>query len=101
SLYALPGKILAAISGRVVESATAAAAADEGSWLRGWFTGMSPDAFAQLVDDRGIPAEAFAAGYVMFFAYSGVIGVVALLLAFAVGRRSLRAGDADLGAPAE
>lgn len=87
SLYALPGKILAAISGRIVEGATAAAAAGESNWLRGWFGGMSPDAFAHLVEERAIPASAFAAGYMTFFIYSGVIGIAALVFALAVMRR--------------
>jgi MFS transporter, PAT family, beta-lactamase induction signal transducer AmpG len=88
SLYALPGKILAAISGRIVEGATAAAAAGETEWLRSWFAGMSPTAFAHLVEERGVPAEAFAAGYMTFFIYSGVIGIAALVFAIAVMRRS-------------
>jgi PAT family beta-lactamase induction signal transducer AmpG len=88
SLYALPGKILAAISGRIVEGATAAAASEEGEWVRGWFAGMSREAFASLVEERGVPPEAFAFGYMTFFAYSGVIGVGALILAFAVIRRT-------------
>jgi PAT family beta-lactamase induction signal transducer AmpG len=88
SLYALPGKILAAVSGRIVEGATTAAAAGESEWLRGWFTSMSPAAFAHLVEDRGVPAEAFAAGYMTFFFYSGVIGIAALVFALAVIRRS-------------
>lgn len=87
SLYALPGKILAATSGRIVEGATAAAAAGETEWLRSWFTSMSPTAFADLVQERGIPAEAFAAGYMTFFIYSGIIGVAALVFAIAVMRR--------------
>ncbi|WP_395647190.1 AmpG family muropeptide MFS transporter [Terricaulis sp.] len=95
SLYALPGKILAAISGRIVEGATAAAAAGESGWLRGAFTGMSPRAFAHLVAERGIPAEAFAAGYMTFFIYSGVIGIAALVFAVAVMRRQPPATDAN------
>ncbi|MBC7769625.1 MAG: MFS transporter [Phycisphaerales bacterium] len=93
SLYALPGKILAAISGRIVEGATAAAAAGESEWLRGWFTTMSPGAFANLVEERGIPAEAFAAGYMTFFIYSGVIGIAAFIFAVAVMRRSPPGSD--------
>lgn len=88
SLYALPGKILAAISGRIVEGATAAAAAGETEWLRSWFTSMSPTAFERLVEERGVPAQAFAAGYMTFFIYSGVIGIAALVLALAVMRRT-------------
>jgi MFS transporter, PAT family, beta-lactamase induction signal transducer AmpG len=93
SLYALPGKILAAISGRIVEGATAAAAAGETEWLRSWFTGMSPTAFADLVEERGVPAEAFAAGYMTFFIYSAVIGIAALVFAIAVMRRQPPAAD--------
>jgi PAT family beta-lactamase induction signal transducer AmpG len=93
SLYALPGKILAAVSGRVVEGATAAAAAGETEWLRSWFTGMSPTAFAHLVQERGIPAEAFAAGYMTFFIYSAIIGIAALVFALAVMRKQPPATD--------
>jgi len=88
SLYALPGKILAAISGRIVEGAIAASAAGEMEWLRSWFAGMSPRAFAALSQDRGIPTEAFAAGYMTFFIYSAVIGVAALMLALAIMRKT-------------
>ena len=95
SLYALPGKILAAISGRIVESAVAAAAAGESNWLRGWFTGIAPNSFAHAVQEYGRPAEAFAAGYMTFFIYSGVIGVAALAFALAVMRRSPPAADAE------
>jgi PAT family beta-lactamase induction signal transducer AmpG len=93
SLYALPGKILAAISGRIVEGATAAAAAGETEWLRGWFTSMSPTAFAHLVQERGVPAEAFAAGYMTFFIYSAIIGIAALVFAIAVMRQQPPATD--------
>lgn len=88
SLYALPGKILAAISGRIVEGAIAATAAGESEWLRGWFTSMSPTAFVHVAATRNTPAEAFAAGYMTFFIYSGVIGLLALGFALAVMRRS-------------
>jgi PAT family beta-lactamase induction signal transducer AmpG len=95
SLYALPGKILAAISGRIVEGATAAAAAGESEWLRGWFGSMSPTAFARLSEERGVPIEAFAAGYMTFFIYSGIIGIAALVFALAVMRRTPPATDAN------
>jgi PAT family beta-lactamase induction signal transducer AmpG len=88
SLYALPGKILAAVSGRIVEGAVAAAASGESTWLRGWFTNIAPNAFDHAVQEHGQPAEAFAAGYMTFFIYSGVIGIAALVFALAVMRRS-------------
>lgn len=87
SLYALPGKLLAAVSGRIVEGGIASAAAGEGGF-RGWFTGIAPDSFARLSAERSIPAEAFAAGYMTFFIYSGVIGIGALVFAIAVMRQA-------------
>ena len=87
SLYALPGKILAAVSGRIVEGATAAVAAGESHWLRGWFSNIAPDSFAHASQEYSRPAEAFAAGYMTFFIYSGIIGVFALIFALAVMRR--------------
>jgi PAT family beta-lactamase induction signal transducer AmpG len=71
-----------------VEGAIAAASAGESEWLRGWFSGMSPTAFASLSADRGIDAEAFAAGYMTFFIYSGVIGIAALVLAIVIMRKA-------------
>jgi PAT family beta-lactamase induction signal transducer AmpG len=88
SLYALPGKFLAAISGRIVEGATAAAAAGESEWLRSWFSGMSPTAFARVAVERGIQPEALAAGYMTFFIYSGVIGIAALVMAVLLMRKT-------------
>ncbi len=88
SLYSLPGRLLGAVSGRIVEGGIASASAPGGGWLRGWFTGISPDAFTALSADRGIPAQAFAAGYMTFFIYSGVIGIAALVLAFVIMRKS-------------
>lgn len=99
SLYSLPGKLLGAVSGRIVEGGVASASAPGGGWLRGWFSGISPDAFAALSADRGVPAQAYAAGYMTFFIYSGVIGVAALVLAIVVMRRTPEGEDKD-AAPA-
>jgi hypothetical protein len=41
-----------------------------------------------LSADRGIPAEAFAVGYMTFFLYSGVIGIAALVLAIIIMRKT-------------
>jgi len=100
SLYALPGKILAAVSGRIVEGATAAAAAGESNWLRGWFTNIAPDSLAHAEQEYGRPAEAFAAGYMTFFIYSGVIGALALIFAISVMRQSPPATDEAKEEPA-
>ncbi|MBL8547270.1 MAG: MFS transporter [Hyphomonadaceae bacterium] len=100
SLYALPGKILAAISGRIVEGAVAAAAAGESNWLRGWFGNIAPDAFAHAVQEYGKPAEAYAVGYMTFFIYSGVIGVLAFIFALSVMRKQPPAAEPAKPAPA-
>jgi PAT family beta-lactamase induction signal transducer AmpG len=94
SLYSLPGKLLGAVSGRIVEGSIAAAA-EGGGWLQGWFAGISPEAFASLSADRGIPAQAFAAGYMTFFIYSGVIGIAALVLALMIMRRTPRPAEEE------
>ena len=94
SLYALPGKILGAISGRIVEGATNATVAGQLEWLRTWFGGISPDSFARLSLANGVPAEAYAAGYTMFFLYTVGVGVLAIFLAFSVMRREAVADEA-------
>lgn len=100
SLYALPGKILAAVSGRIVEGGTAAAAAGESNWLRSWFTNIAPDSFAHAAQEYNRPAEAFAVGYMTFFIYSGVIGVFALIFALAVMRKTPPAAEEAKEEPA-
>jgi hypothetical protein len=55
---------------------------------------MAPTAFARLSEERGIPPEAFAAGYMTFFIYTGIIGVLALFFAIAVVRQQRPPSDA-------
>ncbi|WP_367118723.1 MFS transporter [Phenylobacterium sp.] len=89
SLYALPGKLIASQSGRIVESS--AAAADAGgpmAGLKALFAGMPPDAFAGAMAKSQVTPGALGAGYLVFFLYSSLIGVVAVFLAFAVARRT-------------
>ena len=88
SLYAIPGRLLASQSGRIVEGA--ARAADAGgvlSGLKGYFAGLPPENFATAVERSGVSPAALGAGYAVFFAYSAIIGVFAVVLAFAVLRR--------------
>lgn len=94
SLYALPGKILGAISGRIVEGAAHAAA--PGGVLAAFapLVGALPiEAFSAPAAKAGIPASAYAIGYVTFFAYSAVIGVVAVVLSLAIARIRPRAAQ--------
>ena len=91
SLYALPGKLIASQSGRIVESA--AAASDQGALglLRGLFTRSPPEAYAEAAAKSGVTPGALGAGYVLFFFYSAAIGVAAVVLAFMVAAREKRA----------
>ncbi|WP_430422368.1 AmpG family muropeptide MFS transporter [Phenylobacterium sp.] len=88
SLYALPGKLIASQSGRIVESS--AAAADVGgpmAGLKAMFGRLPPEAFAGAMEKSQVSPGALGAGYLVFFIYSSLIGVVAIVLAFMVARR--------------
>jgi PAT family beta-lactamase induction signal transducer AmpG len=88
SLYAIPGRLIASQSGRIVENA--ARLADQGgigSSLKALFTGSPPEKFAAAVERSGVTPAALGSGYVVFFLYSALIGVFALGLAIAVHRR--------------
>ena len=88
SLYAIPGRLIASQSGRIVESA--ARAADAGGVLsnvKSFFTDLPPGNFAAAVERSGVSPAALGTGYAVFFAYSALIGVFAIVLAFAVLRQ--------------
>lgn len=81
SLYALPGKLLASQSGRLVEGA--ARSADAGgvfSVLNGFFADLPPESFAEALEKSGVGPRALASGYMAFFMYSTLIGVFAVIL---------------------
>jgi len=95
SLYALPGKLIASQSGRIVESS--AAAADAGGVLAGLkalFLRLPPEAYATAMEKSQVTPPALGAGYVMFFVYSAVIGVAAVILAFVVAAKQAALGPA-------
>jgi PAT family beta-lactamase induction signal transducer AmpG len=88
SLYAIPGRLLASQSGRIVEGA--ARLADSGSVFSGvknFFAARAPDNFATALERSGVSPAALGTGYVVFFAYSALIGMFALALALIVQRR--------------
>jgi PAT family beta-lactamase induction signal transducer AmpG len=88
SLYAIPGRLIASQSGRIVESA--AAAAEEGGALSAFtrlFTDLPPGAFAAAVERSAVSPAALGSGYLVFFTYSTCIGLVAVVLAFVVAKR--------------
>ena len=87
SLYALLGKLIASQSGRIVEGA--AAAADAGGAFAAFkplFANLPAETFASAVEKSGVSAAALGAGYVTFFIYSALIGLIGIALAFAVAR---------------
>ncbi|MDB5429128.1 MAG: permease [Caulobacter sp.] len=94
SLYALPGKLLASQTGRIIEGS--AHAADEGGFsapLKGLFAHTPPQAFAQAMDKSHVSPAALGVGYVTFFLYSIVIGAAAIILAFVLYRRPPKAPE--------
>jgi len=88
SLYALPGRLLASQSGRIVEGA--AGSADAGgvfAMFNGLFSNVPPETYAEALEKSGVSPIALGSGYVSFFSYSVVIGVFAVVLAFIVAAR--------------
>jgi PAT family beta-lactamase induction signal transducer AmpG len=89
SLYSLPGKLVASQSGRIVESAARAAAPGGPlSPLRALFRHTPSTAFAGALTKSHVGPAALGAGYVVFFLYSGLVGIAAMALAVTVARKS-------------
>jgi PAT family beta-lactamase induction signal transducer AmpG len=85
SLYAIPGRLIASQSGRIVEGA--ARLADAGgvlSGLKSFVAGQAPDNFARALERSGVSPAALGSGYVVFFSYSALIGVFAVVLSLMV-----------------
>jgi PAT family beta-lactamase induction signal transducer AmpG len=100
SLYALPGRLIASQSGRMVEyAAQSAAAGGPFSVLTGFFTNLPPESFATAMERSGVSPAALAAGYSVFFIYSTLIGMFAIVLAFMVAAKERRP-QADASMPA-
>lgn len=88
SLYALPGKLLASQSGRIVEAT--ARAADAGgplSALKGLFDRITPDSYATAMEKSQVTAAALGTGYMVFYLYSTAIGIFSIVLSFMVAAR--------------
>jgi MFS transporter, PAT family, beta-lactamase induction signal transducer AmpG len=88
SLYALPGKFIAALSGRIVEGA--ARSAEGGgltSPLKTLLASLPDGALISGAAKAGVSPAALGAGYVTFFLYTCVIGFVALILTFILATR--------------
>ena len=89
SFYALLGKLVASQSGKVVEgSAKAADAGGMFAGLKGLFTGLPPETFSSAMEKSGVTPAALGSGYVVFFVYSALLGVLGIILVFIVAART-------------
>jgi len=81
SFYALLGKMVGSQSGRIVEaSAKAADAGGFSSVFKGLMGHLTPDAYVKAAKGLGVSTQAMGAGYFSFFAYTIVIGFIAILM---------------------
>ncbi|MBU2166637.1 MAG: MFS transporter [Alphaproteobacteria bacterium] len=98
SLYALPGKIIASQSGKIVEaSARSADAGGPLSAFKGFFNNLPAGTLVEGATKSAVTPAGLGAGYFTFFLYSTVIGVFAIVLAFYVAARQPRV-EADYAA---
>ncbi|MFZ5668200.1 MAG: AmpG family muropeptide MFS transporter [Pseudomonadota bacterium] len=101
SLYALPGKLIASQTGRIIEaSARAAEAGGPLALFKGLFDRLPPESLAGAGQKIGVSAQAMGAGYLTFFIYSAVIGTASIVLCFwvAVRQPKVMAGKAEAAA---
>lgn len=92
SLYALPGKLLASQSGRIVEGAARAAdATGPLAALKSLFGGLPAESYAEALGKSQVSPAALGSGYVIFYLYSTVIGVAAIALVFMIAARQPKA----------
>ena len=88
SLYALPGKIIASQSGKIIEAS--ARAADAGGPLalfKPMFNTLPEGSLVEGAAKSGVTVQGLGAGYFTFFLYSAAIGIFAIVLAFYVAKR--------------
>ncbi|MDP8917249.1 MAG: MFS transporter [Pseudomonadota bacterium] len=96
SLYALPGKLIASQSGRIVESsARSAETGGVAAPFLGFFDGLPADALVEGAKTAQVTPAALGAGYFTFFIYSAVIGIAAIALTFVVVARQQRLRPTD------
>jgi PAT family beta-lactamase induction signal transducer AmpG len=88
AIYGIPGRLLASQSGRIVE--TAARSADFGGLFAGvknFVAARVPENFAGALEKSGVTPAALGTGYMVFFVYSALLGIFAIVLSIAVLRR--------------
>jgi MFS transporter, PAT family, beta-lactamase induction signal transducer AmpG len=78
SLYALPGKLLASQSGKIVE--TSAKVSNESGAFSGLFSKLPAISYAKPAETLGVAPHALGAGYMLFYIYTAAIGLLAIIL---------------------
>ena len=58
---------------------------------------LPPESFAQSIERSGVSAAALGSGYTVFFIYSALVGVFAVVLALVVATRRAKASDGPGG----
>jgi len=88
SLYAVPGKLMASQSGAIIEGV---ARGSESGGLGAMFLGLfqSGVGFANAMAKSQVSPAALGAGYTVFFLYSALAGVLAVILTLALWARRL------------
>ncbi len=92
SLYGLPGRLIASLSGRIVEGA--AQSAERGGFfspLMALFKQLPSGALSTGAANAGVSPAALGAGYTVFFTYSFLIGLAAVVLVLIVAARQRQA----------
>lgn len=87
SLYAIPGKLVGSQSGRIVEAG--ARSAEDGGFAAPFRTlfDVPPEAMAKGAAAIDVSTVSLGAGYVSFFIYTFLVGIVAMVLTYILVRR--------------
>lgn len=82
SLYAMPGKLIASQSGRIVESlAKDADHGGLGAMFMSYMKALPATAYAKPAQALGVTTHALASSYAVFFVYTSLIGLISVALA--------------------
>ncbi len=82
SFYAILGKLVGSQSGRIVEaSAKSAEAGGLPALFKSFMGHLTPDAYVVAAPKLGVSVQAMGAGYFAFFAYTIIVGFLAIAMA--------------------
>jgi len=94
SLYALPGKLLASQSGRIVETlAQNAHSGGLAQTLIPFMSGLDANAYLKAATTMGITPQALGASYALFFIYTTLVGVLSVAFALWLVQKPLPSSE--------